>query len=276
MAARLGLIAGNRDFPLHVARAATALGVEIVAIAIHGETSQELQTLIPTTHWIYLGQIGRLLDILRREGITQVMLAGQIHPSRVTQQLAHVDGEGLALMARAATQQGRDLLTIFAEFLNDRGITLLDSSTYLKAWVPEPGVLTRRAPTADERAAIEFGRDRAQLLAALGIGQTLVVKGKAVVAVEAMEGTDATIRRAGHVAGPGAVVVKFPEPRHDRRFDIPVVGPSTLEAMVEAGVTALGVAAGTTLLMDRPRVIELADRHDVALVALDVLTGSVQ
>ena len=274
MADRLGLIAGNRDFPLHVARAAKALGVDVVAIAIHGETSQELTPLVSAIHWIHLGQVGRLLEILRREGLTQVLLAGQVHPSRVTQQLAHLDGEGLALMARAATQQGRDLLTVFAEFLNERGITLLDSSAYLKAWVPSPGVLTRRAPTADERAAIDFGLDRARQLAALGIGQTLVIKGKAVAAVEAMEGTDATIRRAGQVAGPGSVVVKLPESRHDHRFDIPVVGVTTIEAMVEAGATALGVAAGTTLLMDRPHAMALADRHGLAVVALDVLTGS--
>ncbi len=264
---RLGLIAGNRDFPLHAARAAKALGVEVVAIALHEETSQELAPLVATIHWIHLGQVGRLLEILRREQITQVLLAGQVHPGRVTQQMAHLDAEGVRLLARAATRQGRDLLATFAEFLNERGVTLLDSSVFLKAWIPEAGVVTARRPTAEEEAGIAFGMAKAQQLAAAGIGQTVVVKDQAVVAVEAIEGTDATIRRAGEVAGPGTVVVKFPEPRHDRRFDIPVVGASTLEAMAAAGATALAVAAGTTLLLDRPQLVAQADRQGIALVA---------
>lgn len=264
---RLGLIAGNRDFPLHVARAAKALGVEVVAIALHEETSPELAPLVSTIHWIHLGQVGHLLELLRREQITQVLLAGQVHPGRVTQQIAHLDVEGVRLLARAATRQGRDLLVTFAEFLSERGVTLLDSSTFLKDWIPEAGVVTARRPTAEEEAAITFGVAKAQQLAAAGIGQTVVVKGQAVVAVEAIEGTDAVIRRAGEVAGPGTVVVKFPEPRHDRRFDIPVVGSKTLEAMAAAGATALAVAAGTTLLLDRPQLVAQADRQGIALVA---------
>ena len=171
------------------------------------------------------------------------------------------------MLARAATRQGRDLLTTFAEFLNERGVTLLDSCTFLKAWIPDAGVVTARRPTAEEDTAITFGIAKAQQLAAAGIGQTVVVKGQAVVAVEAIEGTDAAIRRAGEIAGPGTVVVKFPEPRHDRRFDIPVVGSTTLEAMAAAGATALAVAAGTTLLLDRPQLVAQADRQGLALVA---------
>lgn len=266
---RLGLIAGNREFPLHVARAARALGVEVVAIALHEETSPALAELVPTIHWLHLGQVGRLLELLRQESLTEVLLAGQVHPRRATQALTHLDAQGLALMARAATRQGRDLLTVFADFLGEHGITLLDSTAFLKDWVPAPGVLTARRPTAEEQQAIAFGRAKAESLAAAGIGQTVIVKANAVVAVEGIDGTDATIRRAGELAGPGTVVAKFPEPGHDRRFDIPVVGVSTVEAMADAGATALGMAAGATLLLDRPAVLALADRHQLALVALE-------
>jgi len=266
---RIGLIAGNRDFPLHVARAAKAFGAEIVAIALREETAPGLADLVPTIHWIHLGQVGRLLEILRREQVTQVVLAGQVHPSRVTQSLAHLDGDGMKLLARAATGQGRDVLKTFAEYLGEHGVTLLDSSTFLQAWIPAAGVLTARQPTAEERGAIAYGVQKARHLSAAGIGQTLVVKANAVVAVEAMEGTDAAIRRAGVVAGPGTVVVKVPEPQQDMRFDIPVVGAGTIEAMVDAGATALAVAAGRTLLLDRPALTALADRHRLALVALE-------
>ena len=266
----MGLIAGNRDFPLHVARAAAALGVEVVAIALHEETSAALASLVSAIHWIHLGQVGRLVELLRQEQITRVLLAGQVHPSRLTRQIAHLDGAGLAFLARAATRQGRDLLAQFAEFLGEQGITLLDSSVFLKDWVPSAGVLTARSPTVEERAAVAFGVPTVQQVAALGIGQTVVVKAGAVVAVEGMEGTDATIRRAGDLAGPGTVVVKCPHPRHDLRFDIPVVGPGTIEAMAAAGATAAGVAAGKTVLLERPRLVALADHHAIALVAVDV------
>lgn len=266
---RIGLIAGNRQFPLHVARAAKSLGVEVVAIGIREETSQELEPLVARMHWIHLGQAGRLIQLLRQEQVNQVLLAGQVHPSRLTRQLAHLDGEGMKLLARAATLQGRDLLTLLIQFLQEQGFQPVDSSTFLKAWIPEPGVLTSRGPTPAEQTAIAYGQTKAQALAAAGIGQTLVVKERAVVALEAIEGTDATIRRAGELAGPGTVVVKLPEPRHDLRVDIPVVGMSTLEAMGEAGATALAVAAGKTLLLERPALIERANQQRLALVAVE-------
>lgn len=269
MGPRIGLIAGNREFPLHVARAAQGLGVDLVAIGLQEETSPELASLVPTLHWVHLGQLGRLVELLRREQITQVLLAGQVHPSHVTRHLAHMDAEGMKFLARAATHQGRDLLAQFAQYLEAHGMTLLDSSIFLKAWIPAEGVVTARRPTVPEQAALAYGRETARVLAAAGIGQTVVVKDRAVVAVEAMEGTDAAIRRAGAIAGPGAVVVKFPEPDHDMRFDIPVVGASTIEAMREAGATALAIAAGKTLLMDRPALTALADRAGIAITAVE-------
>ncbi|MBI4313299.1 MAG: UDP-2,3-diacylglucosamine diphosphatase LpxI [Candidatus Omnitrophica bacterium] len=265
---RIGLIAGNRDFPIHVARAAKAFGAEVIAIALHEETSQELAKEVPKIHWIHLGQVGRLLKILKEEQLTQVLLAGQVHPSHATQPLAHLDAEGLKLLTRAMTAQGRDILKTFADYLSGHGIALLDSSVFLKDWIAQPGVLTQRSPTGDEKASMEYGVSVAQKIAQLGIGQTIAVKGKAVVAVEAVEGTDATLRRAAELAGPGVVVVKFAEPGHDRRFDIPVIGPETLKAMAQAGATALGVAAGNTLLLDRPQLIGLADRLNLAVVAM--------
>lgn len=270
MARRIGLIAGNRQFPLHVARAAAARGVEVVAIALHEETAPELAALVPTLHWIHLGQVGRLLALLRREQITEVLLAGQVHPAQATRRLPHLDADGLRVLTRAATRHGRDILAAFAAYLEQHGVTLLDSSTFLRDWIPaEAGVLTRRRPTPQESAAIECGRARAQAVASEGVGQTVVVKDGAVVAVEGTDGTDATIRRAGEAAGPGTVVVKLPEPRHDMRFDIPVVGPATVQAMSAAGATALAMAAGKTLLLERPAVIQQADAAGLALVALD-------
>ena len=163
---------------------------------------------------------------------------------------------------------GRDILKIFCEYLEGRGFTLLDSATFLRAWVPDAGVLTKRRPTPAEQDAVNYGMRKAAVLAAAGIGQTVVVKQRAVVALEAMEGTDAAIRRAGEIAGQGTVVVKCAEARHDFRFDIPVVGQGTLEAMVAAGATALGVTAGKTLLMDRPLLVAYADEKNLAMVAV--------
>lgn len=267
---RIGLIAGNRDFPLHVARAAKAMGTEVVAIALHEETSPDLSQHVSKIHWIHLGQVGQLVKILKEENLTQALMAGQVHPAHAAKPLAHIDLEGMKLLARAATAQGRDILKTLADTLAEHGITLLDSSAFLKDWIPQAGVLTRRSPSTDEKAAIEYGIGVAQKIAGLGIGQTVVVKGKVVAAVEGLEGTDAAIRRGGELAGPGAVVVKFAEARHDRRFDIPVVGPETLRVMAAAGATALAVAAGNTLLMDRPELIALADQLQITLVAVAV------
>ncbi len=265
---KIGLIAGNRQFPFYVADFAKAQGVEVVALALHEETSPELESHVSKTHWLHLGEIGKLLQILKEEQIKEVLMAGQVHPTRATGKLPKLDAQGMKLLARAATRQGADLLKLFADFLAEQGYAMLDSSTFLKDWLPEPGVLTKRKPSNAEQQDIAFGVEKVRGFIGSKVGQTLVVKNKAVVAVEAVEGTDATIRRAGEVAGPGCVVVKMADPNHDMRFDIPVVGFETVQAMVDAKATALVVAAGKTLLLEREKLLTQANQNDQAWVAV--------
>ncbi len=264
---KLGLIAGNRTFPIHVARAARAQGYEVVAVGFKEETEPLLEKETDRMHWISLGQVGQVPDLLKQEGIQEVILAGQIKPERLLEKEAHFDGLIQQLFKLLPDRSGSSAMKLAVHYLESQGFRVLDSGTFLKDWVPSNGVLTRRIPTQEEKADVTFGLPLARKLAHLGIGQTLVVKRRAVVAVEAMEGTDAVIRRAAQIAGPGGVVVKACEPEHDMRFDIPVVGIETIQAMMEAKACCLGVEAKRSLLFDRPQLVAQADQAGIAIVA---------
>lgn len=266
---KLGLIAGNRQFPIHVARAARALGYEVVAVALREETEAALERAVDRMHWVTLGEVGRIPEIFRAEGVRALILAGQIKPQRLLAGESRFEGVARALVQRLPDRSGHSAMKRAVRFLKAQGFRVLASDHFLKAWIPAARrVLTARVPTAAERADLSHGLKLARRLAAYGIGQTVVVRHKAVVALEAMEGTDAAIRRSGQIAGPGCVVVKAAGPRQDMRFDIPVIGDSTLAAMTEAGAACLGVERGRTLLLERERLIAQADERKLTLVVL--------
>ncbi len=265
---KLGLIAGNRIFPIHVARAAKAQGYEVMAIGFEEETSPELEKEVDSMKWLSFAQVGQVPELLKGAGIRELILAGQIRPERILKGEQRFDGLVQQLLKWMPDRSGASAMALGVRYLESQGFRVLDSGVFLKEWIPGTGVLTRRTPTAEEKEDLSFGLPLARELARLKIGQTVVVRRKAVVAVEGMEGTDAAIRRAGQIAGPGCVVAKACEVSHDMRFDIPVVGLTTLAAMVEAGITCLGAAAGRTLFMELPQLKEEADRRGIALVCL--------
>lgn len=264
----LGLIAGNRAFPVHVAKAARRLGHRVIAVGLREETDPALEGEVDRMHWLSLSQMGEIPDLLRREGAQELILAGQIRPERLLQGEEQFDGIVQQLFRLIPDRSGLSAMKMAVRYLESQGFRILHSGTFLKEWMPSAGTLTRRAPTSEEQEDIRFGIPIGRQLARLGIGQTVVVRRRAVVVVEAIEGTDAAIRRAGEAAGPGCVVVKALEPDHDMRFDIPVVGIDTIRAMREARAGCLAVEAGRTLLFDLPEVVREADAAGIAIAAV--------
>ena len=260
----LGLIAGNGQFPFLVADAARRQGRRVVAVAIREETFPDLASRVDALHWVSLGQLGRALDALKKEGVTEAVMAGQVKHRQIFSGIVP-DLKMMALLARLAVKNTDSLIGAVADFLAGEGIQLLPSTTLLADQMAAPGPMTRRKPSKDQRDDIAYGRKIALALAGLDIGQTVAVKDRAAVAVEAMEGTDEVIRRAGRIAGPGTTVVKVAKPRQDMRFDVPVVGSGTVDVMREAGAAVLAIEAGRTLLLDKPRVLAAADEAGVSV-----------
>jgi DUF1009 family protein len=266
----IGLIAGNGTFPFLVLRAARQLGHEVVVVAIEGEAFPALEPLAAelggaTLRWISLGQLGRCVETLRRAGVSRAVMAGQVKHVKLFTDV-QPDPVMLAVLARLDTKNTDALIAAVAGVLQDHGITLMDSTSLLTDLVARPGVLTARAPDEAMRQDFAFGYRMADALAGLDIGQTVVVKDRAVVAVEAMEGTDRVIARAGSLAGAGTRVVKVGKPKQDMRFDVPVVGVATIDAMRAARASALSIDAGTTLILDGSRFVSAADAAGIVVV----------
>ena len=270
---RLGLIAGNGRFPFLALEGARRLGHDVTIVAIREETSPALETAAADDppadlHWVSLGQLGKCIAILHDAGVTRAVMAGQV---KHTQLFAGIipDLTLLKVLGRLQTKNTDALITAVADVLADHGIELENSTTFLQPFLARRGVLTKRQPTEDEHADLAFGYRMADTIAGLDVGQTIVVKDRAVVAVEAMEGTDAVIARAGRLAGPGTRVVKVAKPTQDMRFDVPVVGVSTLSAMHDAGATVLSVDAARTLVLDGAAFYRRADAHGLTVVGRD-------
>lgn len=266
---RLAIIAGNGRFPFLVLEAAREQGMRPLVVGIREEASPDLARTASEVHWLSLGEVAKLLALLEAEGVSRVALAGQVKHAQL---FSSIPPDGLLASALDGLDRKNTdaLIGAFVGMLERRGISVVDSTLFLKPLLPAAGTLTSRGFTPEEAADAEYGREVARQMASLDIGQTVVVADRACVAVEAMEGTDATIRRAGRLSnGRGLVVVKVSKPRQDMRFDVPVVGPVTIEVMHGANARALAVDAGKTLLFERRRMIEQADRCGVALVALD-------
>jgi UDP-2,3-diacylglucosamine hydrolase len=267
MAEPLGLIAGNGRFPFLVAAAARRAGRPVVAVAIREEAAPELEREVDQLHWVGLGQLGRCIEVLKGAGVHEAVMAGQVKHRQIFSDVVP-DLKLMALLARLAFKNTDSLIGAVAETLEGEGIRLLSSIALLGDQMATAGAMTRRGPSRDERKDIDYGRRIATALAGLDLGQTVVVKDRAAVALEAMEGTDEVIRRAGRLAGPGTTVVKVAKPRQDMRFDVPVVGPATLEAMREAGASVLALDAGKALLIDKDTFLRVAERDGVKVFGM--------
>ncbi|MGD0481472.1 MAG: UDP-2,3-diacylglucosamine diphosphatase LpxI [Terracidiphilus sp.] len=278
---KLGLIAGNGRFPFLLLDAARAEGLTVVVAAIKEETDPEIDSRAEadagvTVHWLSLGELSRLIETFKKEGIEKAVMAGQVKHKQIFSSI-RPDWRLAKLLLNLRTRSTDALLGAVAKVLGDEGIELISSTSFLEPLLAEEGVLTERAPDEDECKNIEYGLSVAQALAGFDIGQTVVVAAQACVAVEAMEGTDATIERAGRLMATldaeastlerRLTVVKVAKPKQDMRFDVPVIGLSTVETMLRAGASCLSIEAGRTLLFDRDALLEHASKTGIAIVA---------
>ena len=265
---RFGLIAGNGRFPLLFADAAQAAGVEVVAVAHEGETPPELADSVPDVTWVHVGELGKIIATFQAAGVTQAVMAGGIYKVGALTNI-QPDARGMAFIGKLPNLNDDMILRGVARELEDEGITIVESTRFLPALVPAAGTLTRTEPDAAQWKDIRLGIAAAKEIGRWDIGQSVVVKRGTVIAVEGAEGTNATIRRAGELAGAGGVVVKASKPHQDLRFDVPAVGPDTVTVMHEAGVQVLAVEAGKTLLIERSAFVEQANACSLAVVAVD-------
>ncbi len=266
---RLGLIAGNGRFPFLVLDAARGAGHDVTVIALREETFPELADLAarqPTAplHWISIGQLGACIRLLKDAGVSQAVMAGQVKHTKLFD--IRPDWALGRVLMRLAAKNTDSIIAAIADVLSDEGITLVDSTAFLGPLMAREGTLTRRAPSAEEQGDMAFAYGLADTIAGLDIGQTIAVKSAAVVAVEAMEGTDVLIARAGHLAGHGVRIVKVAKPNQDMRFDVPVIGVSTIDAMQTAGATILSIDAGKTLMIGGDAILKAADDAGICIV----------
>jgi DUF1009 family protein len=263
-----GLIAGNGRFPFLVLEGARSQGIEMAVIALKEEASPELGKMAKRLHWVSLGELSQTIQLMQQEGVKRAVMAGQVKHDKIFSSI-RPDWKLAKLLFSLPRKNTDSLIGAVAKVLEDEGIQLVDSTIFLKPLLADAGLLTRRGPSIEEKADIEYGLQVARQIAGMDIGQTVVIVDRACVAVEAMEGTDETIERAGRFAqGKNLVVVKVSKPKQDMRFDVPVVGLPTVESMKRAGATALAIDATRTLLFDREKLIELADAAGIAIEAV--------
>ncbi len=280
---RLGLIAGNGRFPFLLLEAARASGVEVVVAAIKEETDEEMNARAAAdagvrVHWLSLGELSRLIETFHAEGVTRAVMAGQVRHRQIFSSI-RPDWRLAKLLMSLRTRNTDMLLGAVAKVLGDEGIELISSTMYLEPLLAETGVLTERAPDEEELKDIAYGREVGKVIAGYDLGQTVVVAAQACVAVEAMEGTDATMERAGALMrsledeastlSRRLTVVKVAKPKQDMRFDVPVIGVRTIEVMEAAGATCLAIEAKRTLIFDRDGVVARANAAGIAMVAIE-------
>jgi UDP-2,3-diacylglucosamine hydrolase len=265
---KVGIIAGQGDFPLLIARAARGAGVSVLVLGIKGFASEDLENCADTVCWMELGQLERAIELLKQHGVDSLVLAGRV-PHTSIFQYRHFDRRAMKVLGRTLSRKADALLGALVDEFEREGIHVIDSSLFLKSLMPEPGLITARRPlTQRESEDVEFGFPIAKIIAGQDIGQTIVVREKMVVAVEGAEGTDECILRAGKLAGVGCVVIKVSKPHQDLRFDIPVIGRGTVESMVQAGCCALAVSARESFLFDREAVVAAAEEANIGIIAV--------
>ena len=275
--ARIGLIAGNGRFPFLALQGARRLGHDVTVVAVKEEAFPELEDAARQAgadlHWVSLGHLGKCIKVLRQADVRQAIMAGQVKHAKIFSGIIP-DLTFLSVLTKLRARNTDALISAVADVLRGEGIELLNSTAFLEPLLARPGTLARRAPSDHEQEDLAFGYRMADAIASLDIGQTIVVKDKAVVAVEAMEGTDAVIRRAGEIAGSGTCVVKVAKPKQDMRFDVPVVGTATIEAMKKSGAAVISIDAGKTLIIDGQTFFAAADAAGIAVIGRGEAGGS--
>lgn len=264
---RYGMIAGNGQFPFLAVEGARKAGVPLYVVAIREETDKRIEEVADKVCWVGIGQLNKMIAFFKKEGVTKVMMCGQVKHTQIFSD-ALPDLRMLRMLFRLKHRNTNALIGAVADELAKDGIELIDSTFFLKEHLANEGVMTNRRPDVTEQENIEYGLKIASEIARLDLGQTIVIRAKACVAIEAMEGTDETIRRAGRLARGKLTVVKVSKPSQDMRFDVPVVGVPTIKTMIEAGATCLCITAGKTLMFDKTHMIQLANENKISIVAV--------
>lgn len=262
---KCGLIAGNGQFPFLVVEGARNAGASLAVVAIKEETDPRIDEIAENVTWVGIGQLGKMISFFKEQGVEKAIMAGQVKHVQIFSG-AMPDLRMVKMLWNLPRRNTDALIGGVADELAKEGIELIDSTYFIQDQLAPEGVLTKRKPTDTELENIEYGLHIANEIARLDLGQTIVVRAKACVAIEAMEGTDATIKRAGELANGKLTVVKVAKPDQDMRFDVPVVGVPTIQAMIDAGATCLSITAGKTLIFDREEMVELADTNKICIV----------
>ncbi|MGA2775624.1 MAG: UDP-2,3-diacylglucosamine diphosphatase LpxI [Candidatus Omnitrophota bacterium] len=265
---KIGLIAGNRKFPLLLAASAKKQGCYIVTAAIKKDTDPEIKKFSDKIYWLGLNEFSRLFEVFKGEGVTNVIMAGQISPRRLFSREIGKDPVLKNLLFEIKNKKADTIFGAIAEKLKSEGIKLLDSTIFVKEYLFKKGILTKLEPSPEMKEDISFGFELAKAAGGLDIGQTVAVKNKAIVAVEAFEGTDNLIRRAGRLAGRGITVVKVSKPGQDMRFDIPVIGYNTVKNLARAHAACLAIEAEKVLFIDKEKSLQLANKFNISIVAV--------
>ena len=263
----LGLIAGNGQFPILFAKQAKAQHFKVIAAAIKGDTSIFLKPFVDKIAWFKVGELKSLFAYFKNENVHQVIMAGQVNPNNLFEKNVMFDDEFKILFKAMQDRKADTIFSAIAEKLKEQNMELLDSTFLMKDFLAPKGTLTQRGPTLNELADIEFGKTIAKIMGGVDVGQTVVVKQKAIVAIEAMEGTDQTILRGGRISQEGAIVVKMSKPNQDLRFDVPVIGSKTIQTMIKSKARCLAIEAGKTLIIDRNACVKLANQAGICIVA---------
>jgi UDP-2,3-diacylglucosamine hydrolase len=265
---KYGLIAGNGRFPFLVLEGAKRQGVSLSVVAIREETDKQIEEIAEKVIWVGIGQLGKMISFFKNEGVSRAIMAGQVKHVQIFSGVLP-DLRMLKMLFGLKQRNTDSLIGAVADELAKDGIELIDSTYFIQDQLAQEGVLTKRHPDKTEQGNIEYGLQIANEIARLDLGQTIVVRAKACVAIEAMEGTDAVIRRAGELAKGKLTVVKVAKPNQDMRFDVPVVGIPTIEMMAEAGASCLCLTAGKTLIFDKEKMLSLANEKKIAVVAVN-------
>lgn len=265
---KIALLAGAGRLPVELARAARELGYEVCAVALLEATDPELDQVANDCAHISIAKLGRIISYLKKQQVKKALMIGKVTKELLFEKKVIPDFKMVTFLAGLPNRKDDTIMLGFVRELEKIGVTAFDQTILIRKLMPGSGTLTKREPTAEQRKDMEYGFQVARELGRLDIGQTVVVKDMAVMALEAIEGTDACIRRGGELAREGAVVVKVAKPQQDKRFDVPTVGATTLESMIAVHAGVLAIQAGETLLVERERVLALAEQHGIAIVAM--------
>lgn len=272
---KFGLIAGNGRFPFLVVEGARRQGVSLAVVAIKEETDKRIEETAEKVLWVGIGQLGKMISFFKKEGVSKAIMAGQVKHVQIFSG-ALPDLRMVKMLWNLPQRNTDALIGGVADEMANEGIELIDSTYFIRDQLAQEGVLTKRKPDANERGNIEYGLRVANEIARLDLGQTIVVRAKACVAVEAMEGTDAVIKRAGELANGKLTVVKVAKPNQDMRFDVPVVGVPTIQIMIQSGATCICLTAGKTLMFDKGEMIKLADNNKISIIAARAETNIIK